>query len=50
MLNPIAGLPVTRVVALHGLNLAAMCCDRTVVLREAGWSPPAPPVDTLTEF
>lgn len=38
LLTLVTGLPVTTVVALHDLNLAAMYCDRLVVLREdASW-------------
>ncbi|MFD5181285.1 ABC transporter ATP-binding protein [Streptomyces sp. NPDC058372] len=33
LLSLVAGLPVTSVVALHDLNLAAMFCDEIVVLR-----------------
>ncbi len=33
LMSLVAGLPVTCVVALHDLNLAAMFCDEIVVLR-----------------
>ncbi|MFD6949631.1 histidinol phosphatase [Nocardiopsis sp. TSRI0078] len=34
LLELVADLPVTTVIALHDLNLAAMYCDRLLVLRE----------------
>ncbi|MFE3457985.1 ABC transporter ATP-binding protein [Nocardiopsis aegyptia] len=33
LMELVAGLPVTTVIAMHDLNLAAMYCDRLVVLR-----------------
>jgi iron complex transport system ATP-binding protein len=33
LMELVAGLPVTTVIAMHDLNLAAMFCDRLVVLR-----------------
>ncbi|MBQ0876818.1 ABC transporter ATP-binding protein [Streptomyces sp. RT42] len=49
LLNLIAELPVTSVVALHDLNLAAMYCDQVVVLRQGRVVTAGPPGDTLTE-
>lgn len=49
LLNLIAELPVTSVVALHDLNLAAMYCDQVVVLRQGRVVAAGPPGDTLTE-
>ncbi|MBI0293427.1 ABC transporter ATP-binding protein [Streptomyces sp. PRKS01-29] len=34
LLDLVAGLPIGTVIALHDLNLAAMYCDRLLVLRE----------------
>ncbi|WP_217683895.1 ABC transporter ATP-binding protein [Streptomyces sp. KAI 90] len=49
LLNLIAELPVTSVVALHDLNLAAMYCDQVVVLRQGRVVAAGLPGDTLTE-
>ncbi|MFJ8077585.1 ABC transporter ATP-binding protein [Streptomyces sp. NPDC096176] len=49
LLNLIAELPVTSLVALHDLNLAAMYCDQVVVLREGRVVAAGSPGDTLTE-
>ncbi|MEU6161473.1 ABC transporter ATP-binding protein [Streptomyces sp. NPDC047130] len=49
LLNLVAELPVTSVVALHDLNLAAMYCDQLVVLREGRVVAAGSPADTLTE-
>ncbi|MBQ1097982.1 ABC transporter ATP-binding protein [Streptomyces sp. b94] len=49
LLNLIAELPVTSVVALHDLNLAAMYCDQVVVLRDGRVVAAGRPGDTLTE-
>ncbi|MFI6206231.1 ABC transporter ATP-binding protein [Streptomyces sp. NPDC051041] len=49
LLNLIAELPVTSVVALHDLNLAAMYCDQVVVLRDGRVVTAGSPGDTLTE-
>ncbi|WP_121749947.1 ABC transporter ATP-binding protein [Streptomyces sp. E2N166] len=49
LLNLIAELPVTSVVALHDLNLAAMYCDQVVVLRDGRVVAAGLPGDTLTE-
>ncbi len=45
----IAGLPVTSVVALHDLNLAAMSCDQVVVLRDGLVVAAGRTGDTLTD-
>ncbi|AXG82872.1 ABC transporter ATP-binding protein [Streptomyces paludis] len=49
LLNLVATLPVTTVIALHDLNLAAMYCDQVVVLRAGRVVAAGPPGDTLTE-
>lgn len=49
LLNLIVELPVTSVVALHDLNLAAMYCDQIVVLRGGRVVAAGTPGDTLTE-
>ncbi|MFC9503581.1 ABC transporter ATP-binding protein [Streptomyces sp. NPDC057002] len=49
LLALVTGLPVTTVVALHDLNLAAMYCDRVVVLREGTVVAGGAPGDVLTE-
>ncbi|MFE6486329.1 ABC transporter ATP-binding protein [Streptomyces sp. NPDC057757] len=49
LLTLITGLPVTTVVALHDLNLAAMYCDRLVVLREGRVVACGDPREVLTE-
>jgi iron complex transport system ATP-binding protein len=49
LLNLIAELPVTSVVALHDLNLAAMYCDQVVVLRDGRVVAAGRAGDTLTE-
>ncbi|GHA37505.1 ABC transporter ATP-binding protein [Streptomyces tauricus] len=49
LLNLVTSLPVTSVVALHDLNLAAMYCDRLVVLREGRVVARGTPADVLTE-
>ena len=48
LLDLIASLPVTTVVALHDLNLAAMYCDRLLVLREGRTVAEGSPSDVLT--
>ncbi|MFC4004553.1 ABC transporter ATP-binding protein [Prauserella oleivorans] len=49
LLDLLAGLPVTTVVALHDLNLAAMYCDRIVVLDTGSVVAAGPPGEVLTE-
>ncbi|NEA89924.1 ABC transporter ATP-binding protein [Streptomyces sp. SID7958] len=49
LLKLIVELPVTSVVALHDLNLAAMYCDQVVVLRGGRVVAAGTPGDTLTE-
>ncbi|MEU3615531.1 ABC transporter ATP-binding protein [Streptomyces sp. NPDC006872] len=49
LLNLVAELPVTSVVALHDLNLAAMYCDQVVVLRQGRVVAAGAPAATLTE-
>ncbi|MGA9871701.1 MAG: ABC transporter ATP-binding protein [Rhodococcus sp. (in: high G+C Gram-positive bacteria)] len=44
----VAELPLTSVVALHDLNLAAMFCDRIVVLRDGAVVAVGTPSDVLT--
>ncbi|GAB2802530.1 ABC transporter ATP-binding protein [Streptomyces chlorus] len=48
LLDLIAGLPVTTVIALHDLNLAAMYCDRPLVLRDGRAFAEGHPADVLT--
>ncbi|EWC64328.1 ABC transporter (iron.B12.siderophore.hemin), ATP-binding component [Actinokineospora spheciospongiae] len=49
LLHLVTTLPVTTVVALHDLNLAAMFCDHVVVLRAGRVVVAGAPVDVLTE-
>ncbi|WP_105972411.1 ABC transporter ATP-binding protein [Streptomyces geranii] len=49
LLTLVAELPVTTVVALHDLNLAAMYCDSLVVLKEGRVVATGSPDDVLTE-
>ncbi|MFI6700712.1 ABC transporter ATP-binding protein [Streptomyces sp. NPDC050509] len=49
LLNLVATLPVTTVIALHDLNLAAMYCDEVVVLREGRAVAGGAPGDVITE-
>jgi iron complex transport system ATP-binding protein len=44
----VAALPVTSVVALHDLNLAAMYCDHLVVLSQGGVVAHGEPAEVLT--
>ncbi|GGP95954.1 ABC transporter ATP-binding protein [Streptomyces griseomycini] len=49
LLTLVAGLPLTTVVALHDLNLAAMHCDRVVVLSGGRVVAAGPVGEVLTE-
>ena len=49
ILRLIAGLPITTIVALHDLNLAAMFCDRLAVMRDGRLVAAGKPEDVLTE-
>jgi len=49
LLALVADLPVTTVIALHDLNLAAMYCDTLLVLREGRVAAAGAPGDVLTE-
>ncbi|MFE6170711.1 ABC transporter ATP-binding protein [Streptomyces sp. NPDC056464] len=48
LLDLVADLPVTTVIALHDLNLAAMYCDRLLVLREGRAVTEGAPAEVLT--
>ncbi|WP_320669318.1 ABC transporter ATP-binding protein [Patulibacter defluvii] len=48
LLTLVAALPVTTVIALHDLNLAAMFCDRLVVLSAGRVVAGGPPAEVLT--
>ncbi|WP_320782155.1 ABC transporter ATP-binding protein [Streptomyces sp. CRN 30] len=48
LLELVVSLPVTTVIALHDLNLAAMYCDRLLVLREGRAVAEGVPGDVLT--
>jgi iron complex transport system ATP-binding protein len=48
LLDLIADLPVTTVIALHDLNLAAMYCDRLLVLDTGRTVAEGTPTDVLT--
>ena len=48
LLELVAALPVTAIVALHDLNLAAMFCDTVVVLRQGRVVTAGPPAEVLT--
>ncbi|MFE0175840.1 ABC transporter ATP-binding protein [Streptomyces sp. NPDC059002] len=49
LLSLVAELPVTSVVALHDLNLAAMFCDRLLVLKEGRAYAAGTPAEVITE-
>ncbi|MFI9012101.1 ABC transporter ATP-binding protein [Actinosynnema sp. NPDC053489] len=49
LLALVAALPITSVIALHDLNLAAMFCDRLVVLRAGRVVAAGTPDEVLTE-
>ncbi|MDT9685106.1 ABC transporter ATP-binding protein [Streptomyces sp. TRM76323] len=49
LLDLVAALPVTTVVALHDLNLAALYCDHVVVLAHGRVAAAGTPRDVLTE-
>ncbi|MFF1734563.1 ABC transporter ATP-binding protein [Streptomyces sp. NPDC058247] len=49
LLDLLAELRLTSVIALHDLNLAAMYCDQLVVLREGRVIAAGAPADVLTE-
>ncbi|MET9295670.1 ABC transporter ATP-binding protein [Streptomyces sp. NPDC003077] len=49
LLALVAALPVTTVVALHDLNLAAMFCDRLVVLHAGRVVAAGTPAEVITE-
>ncbi|MGW5698323.1 ABC transporter ATP-binding protein, partial [Streptomyces asiaticus] len=48
LLDLVVGLPIATVIALHDLNLAAMYCDRLLVLREGGVVAEGTPGEVLT--
>ncbi|WP_024794798.1 ABC transporter ATP-binding protein [Tomitella biformata] len=48
ILTLVAELPMTNVIALHDLNLAAMFCDRVVVLAHGRVVAAGTPVDVIT--
>ncbi|MFD5749334.1 ABC transporter ATP-binding protein [Streptomyces sp. NPDC127033] len=48
LLHLVVTLPVTTVIALHDLNLAAMYCDEVVVLRAGRVVAGGPPGDVIT--
>lgn len=49
ILDLVTELPITTVVALHDLNLAAMFCDYVLVLDRGRVAAHGPPAETLTE-
>ncbi|WP_327393510.1 ABC transporter ATP-binding protein [Streptomyces sp. NBC_01186] len=48
LLDLVVSLPVTTVIALHDLNLAAMYCDRLLVLRAGSTVAEGSPAEVLT--
>ncbi|MET0930028.1 MAG: ABC transporter ATP-binding protein, partial [Aeromicrobium sp.] len=48
LLSLVRRLPVTSVVAIHDLNLAAMFCDRLVILRDGAIVATGTPAEVLT--
>ncbi|TQC47625.1 ATP-binding cassette domain-containing protein [Rhodococcus sp. WS4] len=48
LLALVTRLPVTSVIALHDLNLAAMFCDTVIVLKDGRVVAGGPPADVLT--
>lgn len=48
LLDLVVSLPVTTVIALHDLNLAAMYCDRLLVLRGGTTVAEGSPAEVLT--
>ncbi|WP_367048950.1 ABC transporter ATP-binding protein [Streptomyces sp. Je 1-332] len=49
LLTLVANLPLTSVIALHDLNLAAMFCDQILVLREGVAHASGTPSEVITE-
>lgn len=49
ILRLVAGLPITTIVALHDLNLAAMFCDRLAIMRNGRLVAAGTPSEVLTE-
>ncbi|MET7363012.1 ABC transporter ATP-binding protein [Streptomyces sp. NPDC005562] len=49
LLSLVAELPVTSVIALHDLNLAAMFCDHLLILKDGTAYAAGPPAEVITE-
>ncbi|MGW0532874.1 ABC transporter ATP-binding protein [Streptomyces sp. NPDC003032] len=49
LLSLVAELPVTSVIALHDLNLAAMFCDHVLILKEGTAYAAGAPAEVITE-
>ncbi|MEU7650135.1 ABC transporter ATP-binding protein [Streptomyces huasconensis] len=49
LLSLVADLPVTSVIALHDLNLAAMFCDHVLILKEGTAYAAGTPAEVITE-